>query len=240
MDVVVFELRGSVAHFRRPDTLGTHASYPFIPRTALRGLVAGVLGLDVWQPDQQLPADARCGIRLLAPARTVAQELSLHGKTWTARSGKTNEFHRPTSIELVVNPHYRVFYAGPRADELSGKLERQQSTYHTYLGSAFYLTFPEWQGLRRTEPVPAGVTSITCTTVVPSPAVGRLDLSTGRGYSRVGGVSLDHLGGRRFRGTTAVIYDPAGGPVTFAPSTPDGVPFWEFRQVPGEGVVCLW
>ena len=41
----------------------------------LRGLVAGVLGLD---GSELLPAEARCGVRLLADVRTVAQELSLH------------------------------------------------------------------------------------------------------------------------------------------------------------------
>jgi CRISPR-associated protein Cas5h len=239
MDVVVFELRGPIAHFRRPDTLGTHATYPFIPRTALRGLVAGILGLDVWQSDQQLPAEVRCGIRLLAPVQTVAQELSLHGKKWI-EAGPNDSFHRPTSVELVVNPHYRVFYAGPRTDDLADRLERRLSVYHTYLGSAFCLTFPEWKGVRPTEPVPAAVTSITCTTVVPSPAIGQLDLSSGRVYSRVGGVSLDHLGGRRFRGTTAVIYEPTGGPVAFTLTATIDDAFWEFRQVPGEGVVCLW
>src|SRR5947208_440818 len=100
-DVVVFEVRGALAHFRRPDTLGTHATYPFIPRTALRGMIASILGL------QELPGDARAGIRLLSPVRTVAQELSLHGKTWEAASGPPSSFHRPTAIELVVEPHYR-------------------------------------------------------------------------------------------------------------------------------------
>lgn len=245
MDVVVFELRGPLAHFRRPDTLGTHASYPFIPRTALRGLIAGVLGLNVWNEAEQLPAGVRCGVRLLAEdrrqsaVRTVAQELSLHGKKWVG-AGPNDSFHRPTSIELVVNPHYRVFCAGPRTDELSARLQRRQSVYHTYLGSAFCLTVPEWRGVLPTEPLPAGADRLECVTVVPAPAVGRLDLSAGRAYARVGGVALDHLGGRRFRGTTAVIYDPAGGSVVFSPAAPAAEPFWEFRQVPGEGVVCLW
>src|SRR5436309_792200 len=100
--ILIFDLRGPLAHFRRPDTLATHASYPFLTRTALRGLVGSVLGLT------ELPADVWAGLRLMGPVRTVAQELSLHGKTWEARSGKKNEFHRPTSIELVVKPHYRV------------------------------------------------------------------------------------------------------------------------------------
>jgi CRISPR-associated protein Cas5h len=30
--IVAFDVRGPLAHYRRPDTLGTHASYPFITR----------------------------------------------------------------------------------------------------------------------------------------------------------------------------------------------------------------
>src|SRR5947209_2475848 len=114
--VAVFDLRGTLAHFRRPDTLATHASYPFMPRTALRGLVAAVLGLG------ELPAEARAGLRLLNPVRTIAQELSMHGKTWEAGSGKPDSFLRPTSVELVVNPSYRVYYAGPLTGELAETL----------------------------------------------------------------------------------------------------------------------
>ena len=235
--VVAFDLRGPMAHYRRPDTLGTHASYPFIPRTALRGLIGAVLGLD---GSELLPAEARTGLRLCGPVRTVAQELSLHGKTWTVGSGKVNEFHRPTSIELVVNPHYRVYYAGPGLDELADRLGRGQSVYHTYLGSAFCLTVPERMEVKPAEPLLAGMNRLTCATVVPSAAVGSIpDLSNGQRVARVGGLFVDHIGGRRFRGTVSVLYDPDGGPLTFAPKAVADA-FWEFRQVPGEGVVCLW
>jgi CRISPR-associated protein Cas5h len=139
-EILSFDLRGPLAHFRRPDTLATHASYPFLPRTALRGLVGSVLGRT------ELPDGVWAGLRLLAPVRTVAQELSLHGKTWEARSGRADSFHRPTSIELVIQPHYRIFYAGPHADDLRARLEARQSHFHTYLGSAFCLTVPEWVG----------------------------------------------------------------------------------------------
>jgi CRISPR-associated protein Cas5h len=165
----------------------------------------------------------------------------MHGKTWIAKSGKVNEFHRPTSIELVVNPHYRVYYRGPRLDDLADRLGRGQSVYHTYLGSAFCLTVPERMQVKPAEPIPIGVNRLTCETVVPSAAVASTpDLSNGRPVARVGGVLVDHLGGRRFRGTVSVLYDPDGiGPLTFEPAvTADA--FWEFRQVPGEGVVCLW
>jgi CRISPR-associated protein Cas5h len=232
--VVAFDLRGPIAHFRRPDTLGTHASYPFIPRTALRGLIGAVLGLD---SAELLPAEARTGVRLCSPVRTVAQEMSLHGKKWIG-AGPNESFHRPTAIELVINPHYRAYYAGPHSDELAGRLSLRQSVYHTYLGSAFCLTVPENVEVKSAEPA-GGSGGLRCVTVVPSVAVGALNLSAGRRVARVGGLSIDHLGGRRFRGSVSVLYDPEGGALAFTPTVASETS-WDFSQVPGEGVVCLW
>src|SRR5438874_2008423 len=162
--VVAFDLRGPIAHYRRPDTLGTHATYPFIPRTALRGLIAAVLGLS---GSELLPAEGRTGVTLRGPVRTVAQELSLHGKKWVG-AGTNDSFHRPTSVELVVNPDYRAFYAGPRLDELADRLEKRQSVYHTYLGSAFCLTVPDEVEVQHAEPMDPRAGPVTCATVVPS------------------------------------------------------------------------
>jgi len=229
--IVVFELRGPMAHYRRPDTLGTHASYPFIPRTALRGLAAAILGRE------DLPPESRCGLRLLGPVKMSTQQLSMHGKKWI---GGGRDFHRPTTIELVVKPHYRVFYAGPLADDLAGRLERKLSHYHTYLGSAYCLTFPEWIGRRSSEPLPADAKKIVCESVVPSAAIGELLFQNGEQYARVGGMLRDHVGARRFRGTVSVIYEATGQPLTFNPACPSDDVFWEFHQVSDEGTICLW
>jgi CRISPR-associated protein Cas5h len=237
--VVVFELRGPMAHYRRPDTLGTHASYPFIPRTALRGLVAAILGLERGPEVDPLPAAARCGLSILEPVRTVSQQLSMHGKQWIG-SGGNDSFHRPTAIEIVVGPHYRVYYSGPLADELADRVRTGRSRFPTYLGSAFCLTFPERGEVKAAEPVPADVEWITCATVVPSAAVGRLDVETDRQYARVGGLLREHIGGRRFRGALSAIYEVSGRPIRFTPSAGATDEFWAFRQVPGEGTVCLW
>lgn len=235
MRILIFELRGAIAHFRRPDTMGTQATYPFITRTALRGLIASVLGREM------LPPEARCGLRLLAPVRTVAQELSLHGKSWIG-GGDAKSFNRPTAIELVVKPHYRVYYAGPLSDELEAYLRNGRSHYHTYLGSAFCLTFPEWVGAVECagpfQPPPGK--PVSCATVVPANAVEKLVPRNEREYARVGGMLLEYLGGRRFRGTVSVLYEASGAPVEFYPSPASKDDFWEFYELPGEGVVCLW
>jgi CRISPR-associated protein Cas5h len=181
-------------------------------------------------------------LRLLGPVRTVAQQLSLHGKTWEAGSGRPESFHRPTSVEVVVKPHYRVYTSGPHADSLAGMLRASRSRFHTYLGSAFCLTFPRWVGAHDSAAAnPAG--RLECASVVPAPAVERLALKEGQSCARVGGVLLEHLGpfaDRRFRGSTAVLYEAGGGPLVFEPAPRREDAFWEFHDLPGEGVVCLW
>ena len=101
MKVLSFDLRGDIAHFRRPDTTVTHATYPFITRTVLSGLCASIIGRD------SLEGDNFIGIQLLSRVRTVAQEMSMLGKGWLG--GSQGTFSRPTSVELVVSPHYRIY-----------------------------------------------------------------------------------------------------------------------------------
>jgi CRISPR-associated protein Cas5h len=237
--VLIFDVRGSIAHFRRPDTLGTHATYPFITRTALRGLIASILGRT------SLPVQIRTGVRLLNPVRTIAQELSLHGKTWEARSGQAESYHRPTAIELVIEPHYRIYVDGPCFEELAERVRRRRSHFHTYLGSAFCLTFPEWKAETEAALIlPSREDASECVSVVPGDAVGRLLPEEGRQYARVGGVFWDHEGEmneRRFRGrTVAVLYEGNGRPLRFmpAPTSPDA--YWSFYELSEEGMVCLW
>lgn len=238
MSLVIFELRGNLGHFRRPDTLGTHATYPFMTRTALRGLAASVLGRE------SVPERERTGLRLLSPVRTVAQELSLHGKTWQAGSGDERSFNRPTSIELLVQPAYRVYYHGETAEELAVRLHHGHSHYHTYLGSAFCLTFPRF--VRSIQEIPlrasqevAGETLETVA-VVPTEAIKELLFDDGREYARVGGMLHRHVGGRRFRGSLSLIYEVSGKSIRFRPNRSADPDRWGWVEVAEEGLICLW
>jgi CRISPR-associated protein Cas5h len=236
-NLVVFEARGAVAHFRRPDTLGTHASYPFITRTALRGLIASILGRE------SLPETTRCGVRLLSPVRTVTHELSLHGKTWEAGSGAEASFSRPTSIAVVAKPAYRLYSPRDFADALAERLAGSRSHYHTYLGAAYCLTFPRLVArLDRSHLETVEWRSAECletATVVPARCVRRLEVTDGQQYARVGGVLYQHIGGRRFRGTINLLYEVHGKPISFQPQADADVAA-AFVRTAEEGVVCLW
>ena len=231
MRVLVFDLKGKIAHFRRPDTTTTHASYPFISRTVLHGLLASILG------EERLLGENRIGIQLLSEVKTVTQELSFLGKGWV---GGGSTFNRPTSIELVANPYYRIYYAGDHLDKLSSMIEERRSTYHTYLGSAYCLTFPEFIDCYEGSLLETLSSSIM-ETVVPSHAIKKLSLKLGVQYGRVGGMQYEYLGERAFQGTINLIYEVSGKVLSFVPQIQQKGDYpYQFYKLPTDEAICIW
>lgn len=233
MELLVFDLKGQLAHFRRPDTTATHSTYPFITRTAIRGLLGSILGLDQFQ------GEAWTGLKLLAPVKTRAQEMSLLGKGFL-ESGST--FNRPTSVELIIQPHYRIFYTGEHLSELKQKIQDKQSVYHTYLGSAFALTFPEFITSCRAENLDIASVQeqpLSTHTVVPTHVVNTIEAVDGAEYARAGGILYHYVGERKFRGTINMVYSTKGEPLVFYPKTGVYDPPVLFVRARGE-VIVLW
>lgn len=231
MKVLVFDLKGTVAHFRRPDTAVTQATYPFITRTALRGLLGAILGVEPVR-------EGWTGIELRAPVRTRAQQMSMIGKGFF---GNGKEFNRPTVVELLIRPAYRIYYAGPYREQLAEYVAASRSVYPTCLGTAYSLTVPRFVGewnLEEWEPSQGEV--IRCRSVVPVTAVRRLIPRPGAQYARAGGMLYEMVGERVFRGGVSVLYDANGEPLEMEakPST-EAVPVKFVRLESGE-VVALW
>ena len=234
MKVLVFDLQAKLAHFRRPDTTSTHVTYPFITRTALRGMLGSILGME------EFCGEAWTGIQLLSPVKTVSQELSLLGKGFLGGGG--DSFNRPTSIELVVNPHYRIYYQGEHLEELAAAIREQRSGYHTYLGSAFALTVPRYVNVVEMQMVPldeAKTKELHSCTVVPVQIIRQLSVHPQVQYGRVGGILYESIGGRRFRGAVHVVYEVEGKPVHFYPRS-SASPEVRILASGQEEVVCLW
>ncbi|WP_019419612.1 CRISPR-associated protein Cas5 [Paenibacillus sp. OSY-SE] len=204
MKAVIFDVKGSIAHFRRPDTTATHLTYPFITPTAVKGMVGAMIGIT------DFVTSDRVGIQLLHPVRTSAQQLSMLGKD------AGNTFNRPTTMELLVNPAYRVYYAGDEyVDRLEDKLKQGHSVYPTYLGVAFAMTFPRLVAIEpQVERFDEDM--VTTHTAVPTTLIQDLMLTETRStYSRAGGFMKEYLGNRTFEKSISYIYEKDGGPIVF-------------------------
>ena len=231
MEVLVFDIRGSLAHFRRPDTTNTHATYPFIPYTTIRGLAGSIIGL----PD--FKGTARVGIRLMSSVRTSVQQMSMLGKGWL---GGGSDINRPTASELVVSPYYRIYWSGDYYEELKNNIANNHSHYHTYLGSAFALTNPSYVGAYNYLEKELTAKHFDCLSVIPMDAVDKLIPVPGTQYGRVGGMHREYYGERRFGTTTNVLYESTGGPIRIIPCNNTGTEDYTFIETEQGEIICLW
>lgn len=230
MKVLVFDIKAPLGHFRRPDSTATHLTYPFITRTAIQGMIGSILGM------KEFSGNAWVGVQLLNPVKTASQELSLLGKGFLASGGT---FNRQTAVEFVVNPHYRIFYHGDYYDEIKHFIKQNKSTYHTYMGSAFALTYPIYKGELEAVEEKSGI--LKCITVVPTFVIDELIVESDMQYSRAGGIQYEYLGDRKFKGTINFIYEIEGKPITFRKildvNKKYGIKIFKYKD---PECICLW
>jgi len=229
MKGLAFDVRGSVGHFRRPDTTATQMTYPFITPTAARGLVGAILGIEDFVTTDQV------GIELLRPVRTVAQQMSMLGKD------AGSSFNRPTTIELLVNPSYRIYYTGEEyTDQLARALQEERAVYTTYLGVAYALTKPILYQVYQevTYPVVAEQ-EIELKTVVPTALIKEISLKADRYYCRAGGFLYQYKGNRTFEKSVDFLYEKDGKPIVFVPKIGENELLDLKLAKFGEAFVCL-
>lgn len=230
MKGVVFDLVGTLAHFRKPDTTATQMTYPFITPTAVKGMVGAILGKEDFVTRDIV------GIRLMNPVQIVSQQMSMLGKD------TGNSFNRPTTIELLINPHYRIYYAGEEnVDELSTYLQKEYSVYPTFLGVAYAVTKPKlisvWNQVALAVNEAYGY--IETKAVVPSALVGELKVTRGQHYCRAGGFMYCYKGARTFEKSIDFIYEWAGNMIAFKPAKRKLSLNLQIAKF-GEDVVCLY
>lgn len=229
MKGLAFDVRGSVAHFRRPDTTATQMTYPFVTPTAAKGLVGAILGIEDFVTNDQI------GIELLHPVRTVAQQMSMLGKDAGA------SFNRPTTIELLVDPAYRIYYTGEEyTGPLIQALKVEQAVYSTYLGVAYALTKPVLYEVYPEVTYPdLTEREVEPNTVVPTALIGEIRLKTERYYCRAGGFMYQYKGSRTFEKSVDFLYEKDGKPIAFIPKS-EKIETLDLKLARfGEVLVCL-
>lgn len=227
MKGLAFDVKGKLAHFRRPDTTATQLTYPFITPTAAKGIVGAILGITDFVTQDKV------GIELLCPIKIVSQQMSMLGKD------NSTSFNRPTTIELIINPAYRIYYAGDEYTErLLVYLKNERSVYSTYLGAAYALTKPvfykQYDNVQSIDYFKDVVESIT---VVPTAVIERIIIKDSSYFCRAGGYMHSYNGTRTFEKSIDFIYEKEGKAISFIPRNEDllGIEVKKF----GDDWICL-
>jgi len=150
MKVLIFDLVGTLAHFRRVNTTTSSLTYAFPPRTTIAGIVAGVLGLEKDSYYESfLPKRCSIGIQVVTPIRKIVQTINYLDTDQLSQKrlrGKTARVQIPTEFVIADGKglpfsalRYRIlFHHNDRLlmRKLATDLKYNRTAFPQSLGSA--------------------------------------------------------------------------------------------------------
>jgi len=170
MRVVVFDIWGDLALFRRFDTNTSILTHSFPPPTAVLGMLGAILGLHRNGYIEQLRG-TRIGVELLHPVKKLRMAVNYtntKGRDMTGRNGRTQ-----IPAEFIKDPAYRLYIVNEAIqDDLVTMLEGHKSVFTLSLGLSELLANFEFVGLYSCEQSSGkGVVN----SIIPTSVVYRID-----------------------------------------------------------------
>jgi CRISPR-associated protein Cas5h len=139
--VLVFDVWGDYAHFRRFYTTTSPLTFPIPPRTALCGLIGAIIGLpkDNNEYLQYFTTEqAFIGLRLLAPVKKVMfAENMIHTKNAKGIGMNLITERCQIGFEFIKDPRYRIYFYhtdNSLYQNLEKNLREHKSVYTLCLG----------------------------------------------------------------------------------------------------------
>ncbi len=135
--VIVFDVWGDYAHFKKNYSTSSPLTYSFPPRTALSGLIGAIAGLDKGEYFRHFFKDnAKISCKILKPVKKVRIGENLID---TKSAVKMHLIKNRTQIrfEFVKDPKYRIYFT--HSDEqfykkIKDRLTSHQTVYTPCLG----------------------------------------------------------------------------------------------------------
>ena len=188
--VLVFDLWGDYAHFKKHYTTTSPLSFPFPPRTTIAGIVSAIIGLDKEEYLEHFDRNfAWISLKLLAPIKKIRLGQNLintKGLEYRLIKKKNHEPRTPIRIEYIKDPQYRIYFYHSDQENiyrpLKEHLEKHQSVYTVSLGLSELLANFNLRGeypLHKTFPS----NLIEIDSVIPSEEIsGRIEFEEGKEY----------------------------------------------------------
>ena len=134
---IIFDVWGRYAHFKKIYVTTSALSYGVPFKTSIYGLIGAIIGLDNRQNDylnKFNEGNCKIGIQVINPIKLQRININL-----SDRLGSIGDNRKPTMMEFVKNPHYRIFFSHSDHevfDRLFKKTESKTSVYTPVLGLA--------------------------------------------------------------------------------------------------------
>lgn len=218
--VLVFDLWGDYAHFKKHYTTTSPLSFPFPPRTTISGIISAIIGLDKEEYLGYFSRDsAWISLRLLASVKKIrlGQNLIDTKKGFSKIRQRTQ-----IRIEYIKDPMYRIYFYHSNSEEiyqpLKRYLERHQSVYTVSLGLSALLANFSFMGEYSLHKISSqGLIEID--SIVPSKEVsGRIEFEEGKEYFSTN-IPIEMQKGRVVTKYSEVSYERNGRSILCLPDS---------------------
>jgi len=151
--LLVFDLIGTFAHFRKYDTNSSSLSYTFPPRTTLAGIIAAMLGIERDNYYDTFSTDnCRIALSVLSPVRKQIHTINyLFVKSAGDFNGSSKNVHTQIPLEIVFpigeELRYRVYFThSDKTLEADVKKHIEHPVYPLYFGISEFIAKAEFVG----------------------------------------------------------------------------------------------
>jgi len=141
MEVLVFEIFAPFGHFRIPYTTTSPLTYSIPPKTAVAGMVGGIIGLDKKDYLKCFNNDNfKIAIQILNPIKMIhinENFLNVKSIKFFARWKKNSNPRTQINVEFLKEPKYRIYFFHSDENiysELKKRLSAHQSYYTLCMG----------------------------------------------------------------------------------------------------------
>jgi len=154
--LLIFDVQGPAAHFRKFYTNSSSLSYTFPPRTTITGLIAGMLGKQKDSYYEEFSSEqCKIAISIRARSRKIMQTVNYVNTATSPGKGKPagikavnlSAGHTQVPLEIVLpledseKLKYRIYFyhSGKTLQELKEALESGKFFYPPYLGISEFI-----------------------------------------------------------------------------------------------------
>ncbi|NLO90098.1 MAG: type I-B CRISPR-associated protein Cas5 [Clostridia bacterium] len=150
MKVLIFDLKGTFAHFRKIYNNSSSLSYSIPPRTTVIGIIAAVLGKERDSYYEEMSSEVvKIAVRKMSRTRKIMQSVNYIKATGPSYLVNPKD-HTQIPFEIVCGDpevRYRVYFRTDKSElykDLKSALQMNKSVFPIYLGAAPFNGTFEW------------------------------------------------------------------------------------------------
>jgi CRISPR-associated protein Cas5h len=209
--VLVFDVWGEYAHFRKYYTTTSPLSFSIPPRTAVAGIIGGILGMGKDDYLNYFSKDlASIGVRILKPIKKVRVAENLIDSKIAPMMSRIKT-RTQIRFEFLKDVKYRIYFYHKDIDimeRLKSLLEGHKSVYTPCLGLSEHIANFEFIG--EVEAIKLGGSEeMDIASIIPEAQIENIEFEEGEYFSET--IPIEMIPGRIVTEYSKVLFERNGG-----------------------------